>query len=80
MDALLYGLGILLLAVLGTAARWADRELQKPAPRRRKLAERVQWITLWTFYLAFAAGFASVLYAIGTWHPPACDPTQQVCQ
>ncbi len=82
MDALLYGLAILVLAILGTAGRWADGKLKAPSsPRSQRLARLVLAVATWAFYLAFAVGLATVLYAIGTWSPPTeCIPATQVCQ
>jgi hypothetical protein len=68
MDALFwYGLAISAIAILGTAGRWAERELQRASsPRRLRIARAVLRVALGALYLAFALGVATALYAVGT--------------
>jgi hypothetical protein len=74
VDALLwYGIGVAALGLLGAAGRWADSALRKPfvSPGRVRFARLVRKFTLAAFYLAFAFGVATVLYAVGTFRLPA---------
>jgi hypothetical protein len=76
MDALLwYGLGIAILGILGAADRWADSVLRNPSanPGKIRFALLVRKFALGAFYLAFALGVATALYALGSLRmPTAC--------